>query len=59
MTLEAGWLQRQMDCVREDIEKWPEWMKREAGLLPALPVRIPESVSETTASEQRETVQAF
>ena len=30
MTLEAGWLQRQLDRVADDVDKWPEWMKREA-----------------------------
>ena len=59
MTLRAGWLQRQMDRVEEDIQQWPDWMKREAGLLPALPVRIPDSAAEASGSEHRETVQAF
>ena len=30
MTLEAGWLKRQLDRVADDVDKWPEWMKREA-----------------------------
>ncbi len=30
MTLQEGWLNRQLDAVRDDIEQWPEWMKREA-----------------------------
>lgn len=30
MTLEAGWLKRQLDRVADDVEKWPDWMKREA-----------------------------
>jgi hypothetical protein len=30
MTLQAGWLRRQLDRVADDVDKWPEWMKREA-----------------------------
>lgn len=30
MTLQAGWLKRQMEHVSADVERWPEWMKREA-----------------------------
>jgi hypothetical protein len=30
MTLEAGWLNRQLDEVRNDVEQWPEWMKEAA-----------------------------
>jgi len=30
MTLQAGWLQRQLDHVADDVDKWPDWMKREA-----------------------------
>jgi hypothetical protein len=30
MTLEAGWLKRQLDRVADDVDKWPDWMKREA-----------------------------
>lgn len=31
MKLEPGWLERQLKKVSEDVELWPEWMKREAG----------------------------
>lgn len=31
--MEPGWIQRGFDSANEDIKKWPEWMKREAGLL--------------------------
>jgi hypothetical protein len=34
MTLDAGWLQRQLDRVAEDVQKWPDWMKREAEFAP-------------------------
>ena len=47
-----------MDRVEKDIPEWPDLMKREAGLLPALPVRIPDSVAEANGGEQRETVEA-
>lgn len=30
MTLEAGWLKRQLYRVADDVDKWPDWMKREA-----------------------------
>jgi hypothetical protein len=35
MVLKAGWLNRQFEKVSEDIRKWPIWMRREAGFLPA------------------------
>ena len=31
MDLKAGWLDRQFERLDDDIEKWPEWMKREAA----------------------------
>ena len=39
MNLKSGWLDRQFDRVDNDIEKWPDWMKREAAF-------------DTSASEQ-------
>lgn len=27
-----GWLRRQLESVSEDVQKWPPWMRREAGL---------------------------
>ena len=30
MTLDPGWLQRQLDNVERDIAQWPRWMRREA-----------------------------
>ena len=31
MTLKKGWLDRQFSHVTNDVQAWPEWMKREAG----------------------------
>ena len=30
--MRRGWLKRQADLAVQDIEQWPEWMKREAGM---------------------------
>ena len=32
MTLEKGWLGRQFNHVSNDVQRWPDWMRREAGL---------------------------
>jgi len=32
MSLKEGWLNRQYSKVSADVERWPSWMKREAGL---------------------------
>ncbi len=29
---EQGWLKRQLEAVEADVKKWPNWLKREAGL---------------------------
>lgn len=31
MTLKKGWLGRQLNHVSNDVQAWPEWMRREAG----------------------------
>jgi len=31
MTLNKGWLYRQFERTSEDVQRWPSWMKREAG----------------------------
>jgi hypothetical protein len=31
VTLEAGWLEQELESVSEDVNRWPDWMKREAG----------------------------
>jgi hypothetical protein len=31
--MEPGWIERGFKSADEDIKKWPQWMKREAGLL--------------------------
>lgn len=28
----AGWLKRQVDKARSDVDEWPDWMKKTAGL---------------------------
>lgn len=37
MTLKSGWLQRQCDQVERDVQEWPAWMRRAAGLEPKEP----------------------
>lgn len=32
MVLKAGWLSRQFDHVSKNVNDWPDWMKRAAGL---------------------------
>lgn len=27
MTLQPGWLKRQLDSVHEEVSKWPKWMR--------------------------------
>ena len=31
MKLNKGWLYRQFKRTSEDVQRWPDWMKREAG----------------------------
>jgi hypothetical protein len=32
VVLKPGWLNRQFDQVSKNVEAWPEWMKRAAGV---------------------------
>lgn len=32
MVLRAGWLSRQFDQVSKNVNEWPDWMKRAAGV---------------------------
>lgn len=32
MVLKPGWLNRQFDQVSKNVDEWPEWMKRAAGV---------------------------
>lgn len=32
MVLKPGWLNRQFDQVSKNVDGWPEWMKRAAGV---------------------------
>ena len=32
MVLKAGWLSRQFDQVSKNVNEWPDWMKRAAGV---------------------------
>jgi hypothetical protein len=32
VVLKAGWLNRQFDQVSKNVNEWPDWMKRAAGL---------------------------
>jgi hypothetical protein len=34
MTLREGWLNRQYSRASADVDRWPSWMQREAGLVP-------------------------
>lgn len=31
MNLEPGWLERQMENVRRNVEEWPDWMRKATG----------------------------
>ncbi len=31
--LEPGWLNRQFQKTAEYVKRWPEWMRKEAGLI--------------------------
>lgn len=37
--LEEGWLKRQMESASATTEKWPDWMKQEAGIYQPAPMR--------------------
>lgn len=37
MVLRAGWLNRQFDQVSKNVNEWPDWMKRAAGLNEQVP----------------------
>lgn len=52
MTLKKGWLGRQFTHVTNDVQAWPEWMKREAGF--GEHRRIQSDESERQAALQRE-----
>jgi hypothetical protein len=32
MTLEQGWMKKQMNFAAEKTKEWPDWMKQEAGI---------------------------
>jgi hypothetical protein len=32
VVLKPGWLNRQFDQVSKNVEQWPDWMKRAAGV---------------------------
>ena len=32
--MRPGWLKRQLDKARDDVSKWPKWLRQEAGLEP-------------------------
>jgi hypothetical protein len=32
MTLQKGWINRQISRAEQDAKNWPEWMRRETGL---------------------------
>jgi hypothetical protein len=50
--LREGWLNRQLDRVTDDVEKWPDWMKREAAFAPSGPtVRETQHVNEPDGSK--------
>ncbi len=37
MVLKPGWLNRQFDQVSKNVDSWPEWMKRAAGVEESCP----------------------
>jgi len=45
VVLKAGWLNRQFDQVSKNVNEWPDWMKRAAGLGEQVP-KPPQAKSE-------------
>lgn len=43
MVLKPGWLNRQFDQVSKNVDEWPDWMKRAAGVPEQLGQNRPES----------------
>jgi hypothetical protein len=41
MVLKAGWLNRQFDQVSKNVNEWPDWMKRAAGVDEQVQVQVP------------------
>jgi hypothetical protein len=39
VVLKAGWLNRQFDQVSKNVNEWPDWMKRAAGLDEQVPTQ--------------------
>jgi hypothetical protein len=57
VVLKPGWLNRQFDQVSKNVEAWPEWMKRAAGVA----TQVADShgdKSEVITPEPRRTVQS-
>jgi hypothetical protein len=52
MALRKGWLGRQFSHVTNDVQAWPEWMKREAGFGEHRRVRQPEGTQEASSREE-------
>jgi len=53
MTLKKGWLGRQFSHVTNDVQAWPEWMKREAGFGEHRRVRSSEEEQESGRCEEK------
>jgi hypothetical protein len=56
VVLKPGWLNRQFDQVARDVDEWPEWMKRAAGVTEQVCTSRDEN-SEAVKAEPSKTVQ--
>jgi hypothetical protein len=54
VVLKPGWLNRQFDQVSKNVEQWPEWMKRAAGVTEYSGDSRPEQPDTQQASPRRE-----
>jgi len=54
MVLKPGWLNRQFDQVSRNVNEWPEWMKRAAGVVEPARDRETEKPEPAQAQPRRE-----
>jgi hypothetical protein len=52
VVLKAGWLNRQFDQVSKNVNEWPDWMKRAAGVGESIPAP-PQAASEAKPDPNR------
>jgi hypothetical protein len=54
VVLKPGWLNRQFDQVSKNVNEWPEWMKRAAGVAEERTDPRPEQSEPAQAGSRRE-----